>query len=151
MIADAGPDVLKACVDLFCSWNRTALKHGRWPQFSLSFHVSLQHPIDSALPLGMGSAKNFIKNMQINTKTFHVVFDGCQTEINQVNMVAVDQNVVAREISVRQCLPVQPTYGAPNTLQDAFDILFADLRRIEYLDQWLTGEQFNDELAKLET
>ena len=95
MIANTGADVLEPSLNLTSRRNGSALECGGRAKRIFGFHVAVHDPSDGAFPLGVRGSENFIKHVQINAEPLDVVFDGGQSEIDEVNLFPLNEDVVA--------------------------------------------------------
>ena len=95
MIPNPGPNVFEAGVNFTSGWNGPALQHRCRSEFLLCGEITVQHPVDGTFPVRVRSAKNFIENVKVDAKPFNIVFNRGQSKIDEVNRLALDENVVA--------------------------------------------------------
>ena len=94
MIPHPCSDVLQTGVNLSSRRDCSTLQHRCGPERLLGCHVSGHHPVDRTFPLRMRGTQNFIQDVKVNAKPFNIVFHRGKTKIDEMNVLAVDQNVV---------------------------------------------------------
>tara|TARA_Y100000992_G_scaffold257914_1_gene191888 strand:+ start:1182 stop:1745 length:564 start_codon:yes stop_codon:yes gene_type:complete len=85
--------------------------------------------------------------MQVDSKPLNIVLDGGETKIDQVNDFPFDEDIVARQITVRCSDSVKPSYGGPNPMQDGLHLFSGGGSIVENFDEWSSAKVFDDELS----
>ena len=125
----------------------TALQNRCWAQFRLGSKVAFDHPIHGVRPVGVRCAKNLIEDVKVNPEFLHIVFDGSEAEVDEVDGFTVDEQVVAGQVAVGHGLPVKAANACANALQRGPNGAFLRLGCVENLDEWCAFKVLNDELT----
>ena len=123
------------------------MEHRRRSEVVLGCEVALDHPINGALPLRVGRSEDLVEDVQINTETLDVVLHRSETEVDQVNGFALDENVVARQVSVRGGHAVEASHRFADTAKHRLGLVIGRRFIVEHVDQRTTTEVFDDELT----
>ena len=148
MVPDSSPNVFQASVHLVRSGNGSTLEDRDGPQCLVRLDVALNGAIDRSLPVGVRGAEDFIEDMEVNAVAFHIVFDGGEAKIDQMNLFAVHQDVVGREVTVRYGPSVELADFRTNTAEEMFHGFSSGGRVVQHLDQRPAGNVPNDEPAR---
>ena len=75
MIPNPCSNILESGVDFFGRRDAAPLQGRCGTEFFLGCKVAFNHPTDGAFPLWMRGTKNFVKHVQIDAETLHIVFN----------------------------------------------------------------------------
>ncbi len=147
VISDACSYVLKARMDFAGAGDGTALQNRCWSQCRFGSKVAFNHPIHGVRPVGVRRAKNLIEDVKVNSEFLHIVFDGSEAEVDEVDGFTVDEQVVAGQVAVGHGLPVKAANACADALQRVPNGAFLRFWCVENVDEGCAFKVLNDELA----
>ena len=149
VVSNAGSYVLKTRMNFTCAGNGAALQDRSGAEFTFFSEVALNHPFHGAGPMRVGCAEDFVENMQVDAEFFNIVLDGGESEIDEVDLVPVDEDVVARQVSMGHGFTVKASHASTNPMERCSNITFFRSFGVEDFDERGTFQVLDDELPSL--
>ena len=132
-----------------CGGNGATLQDRSRPESTFLSEIAFNHPFHGVGPMGVRCAKNLVKNMQVYTEFFNIVFDGCQSKIDEMDLVSVDEDVVARQVPMGHGLAVKSPHASTDSMERCPNVAFLLAFGVENFDERDAFQVLDDELPSL--